>query len=680
MSKPIAPWTPVQVQESENNVKVSVWGREYTIDNDALFTSIKSGGEELLSAPIRLVGEETDGKPMVWEDKQAFVCSNNESEAIICTTQHSECFTINTALTVEYDGSCRMDVKLMTHDLILQQKKTWAKEDKLKFWKNPCDLKYLWLEIPLKKSLMENYHCYPSTVEFECGDITIPQLKMSRKIPSSMKIASPRLVWLGNTEKGLCFYSDNQKSIELADKKCGAEVIVGEDDIVLRVRLLDKHPSNWTERSKWDTERSDFPTISFKLGLQATPTKPFPENPYKEKVLQIDCFEKTPGEYSDYLSKPTMPGSDEIGYDRMKRLGVTTLVLHEKWNKFQNSWLVPNDTARRTEEIVRECHKRGIKVIPYYGYEVSTLSPLWTGGIEKYVRGQHWATAWYRVPHQRARRACFNCEFADMFLEGIKGVVERFDFDGIYLDGTLMPHDCDNKEHGCGYYDYDGNYVAESSVFAVREMMKKLYEFFAKRGGIVNSHISNICNVPALTFVDINWDGEAASEGVVGKEGINALPLDYMRTEYIGRNFGTVYEFLAYNMSEKWGFKDAPCVSLIHGILLRPNSINEPLEVMSPVWKALDEYDVTGATWKPYWSNGVDSNSETTYISYYEKKINGKAESLVFVGNPSEQEAENVNLAIYENVDIKDAITGEQLGASIDIAPCGWKVLRVTEK
>ena len=28
-------------------------------------------------------------------------------------------------------------------------------------------------------------------------------------------------------------------------------------------------------------------------------------------------------------------------------------------------------------EIVNECHSRGIKVIPYFGYELSTLSPLW---------------------------------------------------------------------------------------------------------------------------------------------------------------------------------------------------------------------------------------------------------------------------------------------------------------
>lgn len=51
--------------------------------------------------------------------------------------------------------------------------------------------------------------------------------------------------------------------------------------------------------------------------------------------------------------------------------------LHEKWNDLQNSPFITRKTADRLRLIAEEAHKRGIKVIPYFGYEISSLSPYW---------------------------------------------------------------------------------------------------------------------------------------------------------------------------------------------------------------------------------------------------------------------------------------------------------------
>ena len=58
----------------------------------------------------------------------------------------------------------------------------------------------------------------------------------------------------------------------------------------------------------------------------ATPVKEFPENPYLEKMFHPDCFVKVKGNYIDFLR-------DKNRFDRLVEKGVTTLVLHEKWEQ-----------------------------------------------------------------------------------------------------------------------------------------------------------------------------------------------------------------------------------------------------------------------------------------------------------------------------------------------------------
>ena len=69
---PIAPWTPVEAEEQGNACSVEVWDRTYTVDSDLLFTSIKSRGNEILSAPMRLVGTE-NGEEIVWTEQAPFI-------------------------------------------------------------------------------------------------------------------------------------------------------------------------------------------------------------------------------------------------------------------------------------------------------------------------------------------------------------------------------------------------------------------------------------------------------------------------------------------------------------------------------------------------------------------------------------------------------------------------------
>ena len=640
MKKPITPWIPMSVSEGNDLCAVSMWDRTYTVDKNVLFTSIVSRGNEILNAPIRLVGLE-NGEEIVWKEQSPFVMSANEEQVTLCCSQESSAFIVNTALKTDFDGYCDMDIKIMPRGRTVAEV---FGVDKVK--PNEYSLDRLWLEIPLKKEYFSLFHYYPAapipTFEDESRGFQLSSVCMSRAIPCSMKLPFKPLLWLGNERQGLCWCADSNENWEPADENNAIEIVDGKDEVLLRFHLIDKTVEAW-KPIEGRPKNYTYPPLSFKMALQATPVKPFATNPYKEKILHIDCFKKILEEYDDFLAKPVVEGSTEIGYDRMKRLGVTTLVIHEKWNKVQNYWELSKPTEKLARTIVAECHKRGIKVIPYFGYELSTLNPKYSEYATS--RSLHpcgaYAGGWYRKPNQRAYSLCFNSRYAKDMAEGIKKLTEEYDFDGVYLDSTLYPTPCINASHGCGYTDRNGNIRPTYNITALRNFMKNVYEYFESLGKMVNPHLSNCCNIPALSFSHLNWDGEH-SQSYINANGIDKIPLDYMRTEYSARNFGIPYEYLAYTF-DNWSFEDSLSIGLIHGMLSRPNDIGKPLEVISLIWKAVDSFPIESAEWNPYWENGVLPEESKVKVSFY--KAEGKTpEYLVFVANPSDSDNQTVTL------------------------------------
>lgn len=644
--KPISPWTPMEAEQIENCCKVSMWDRTYTIDNDVLFTSIKSRGSEILKAPIRIIGTE-NGEEIKWNEQESFIMRQNAEKVTVCASQESSTFIVNTSMEIEFDGYCAMDVKIMPRGMTVAEVFGVSKEKK-----NNYSLDKLWVEIPIKKDFAKLFHFWPSSpmpsFEDESKGFKLSSVSMSRAIPCSMKMPFKPIIWIGTEEQGLCWFADSDENWECSNPASAIEIIDLEDTVILRLHLIDQTVKAW-KPIDGVAKNYTYQPLSFRMGIQATPVKPFPANPYKEKILHIDCFKKIDGEYDDFLSKPVVEGDDEIGYDRIKRLGVTTLYIHEKWNKIQNYWELSEPTDKLARNIVKECHKRGIKVIPYFGYELSSLNPKYSEYASSRVLSDSgiYHGGWYRKPNQRAYTICFNSIYAKDMAEGIKKITEEYGFDGVYLDSTLYPMNCINREHGCGYIDVDGNIKPTYPITALRNFMREMYEFFELRGGIVNPHLSNCCNIPALSFSHFNWDGEH-SQTYINKHGIENVPLDYLRTEYSARNFGVPYEYIAYTF-DNWTFNDALSIALIHGMLVRPNDIGGPLEKMAPIWKAVDSFDMENSKWKPYWNNEVISAECDVKISYYETLQNGKKKFLVFISNPTDKCVKNFEFKLTDN-------------------------------
>lgn len=668
------PFKPIKIETEGFTHRVDVLERSVIFGANSLPTSIKTQNVELLNGPIRLCGIE-NGEEIVWDndyehnESESFIHSRSAEKTVICGAMQSKLFIVDTCICVEYDGCITFDVKVMPRGRTVAQFFGLQQQAKRQF-----KLEQLWLEIPLKSELAQMYHVYPNT-GMKLADGTVierVETNSSGFLPGQdCYLPFKPLVWLGNDDLGLGWFADTDKNWQPTCADRAIELVHGGDELVLRVRLLDTQPSAWSGDPARGNEL--YTPISFKFGLLPTPVKQFPKQPYLHNAMHLDCFVKVKGNYIDFLSQ-------ENRFDRLKEKGVTTLILHEKWNKEQN-WFEPSEyTKDQLKKIVDECHSRGIKVLTYFGYEISALSPVWSEYSER-VRykapdGSH-NDGWYRVPYQRDYTVCYTDEWQDKFIDGVCRLMDEFYIDGVYLDGTTQPRLCVNTEHGCGYYDENGNLHGTYRVEAIRKMFRRLYAEVEARGGMVNVHASGCVNYTVLPYIHQTWYGENLQHAYT--KGLKEdLPLGYFRAEYTGRNMGVPVEFIAYENRPHWGFENALACSIIHGILPRPNNIEGPLDLMSGIWKIVDGFPVAQSEWCPYWKNSVKSSDERIKFSYYRyKAIDGGIQMLVFCANTTAADISGVKVEFGEaGVKMLDTATGKEQN-ELSFGPFSYKILYV---
>lgn len=669
------PFIPVRAESHELCHTVHVVGRDYTFGADGMITSIRSQGHELLAAPIRVVVKE-DGSEAVWDrnypenESESFVQCRDDEQITLCGAMQSERFIVDVMNVVHYDGSVDMDLKLMTRGKTVAQVFGIAGVKPARF-----QLDRLWLEIPLKAEACSLFHMFPnSAMKLADGSVREQQtMSMSGRLPEkSAGLPFKALLWVGDEERGLGWYAETDCGWQPEDPDSAIELVREEDQLILRLRLLDSHPESW----QGDPERGMdiYYPISFRFGIQATPVKPFPRQPYPNNTFHVDCGIKIKGNYMDFFSA-------ENRFDRLVEKGVTTLILHEKWNKSQNWFQLSEFTRKQLCFICDECHKRGIKVLPYFGYEISAMAPVWSDLGSKLTVNREDQTplgGWWRVPFQRDYVVCYNTEYARLFVDGIAELMDTCHIDGVYLDGTAEPRYCCSTEHGCGWHDRQGRIHGTYRVNAVRRLFRQLYEAVTSRGGEINVHAFGMINFTALPYIHQSWYGENLQFSLMqgSSQDIN---LDYFRAEYIGRNMGVPVEFIVYENRPKWRFETALSCALLHGILPRPNDIAYPLELMSSVWKILGAFPVEQSDWMPYWKNGVKTSHEKVKVSYYcYTALDGAKEILAFVCNISAAPIERVDVCFTEDVSAAmDMMSKEPVGFSFELDGFACRILYV---
>ena len=630
-----APWTPVTAKDGT----VSTWGRTFAFASNALPVRVTSAGRDLLAGPMRIVCADGKGEEIVWKKGGSWVQEATDEAVVICAWQEADVLTADVTARIEFDGMAKISLALVPGPK-----------------GNRKDFSRAWLEIPLVPACATLFNYSPASWS---------KLENTGAVTGPLAWPFRCAVWLGDEDVGLCWFCESDEAFSPADPARAIEVLPGTDATILRIRLAETAsalPSTWT------------------FGLQATPVKPFPKRFNADHTVHAPQMGagitiKRPEVW--WTAQRAFPeGRIEETLDAVAKAGTKTVVFHEDWIPVQN-----NPTPRADfKAIVDACHARGMKVLVYQGYELSPLDPLWGDHHADWLgknKDGHYVSHWFREPGQRDYCVCYNSDFAAVWLARVKGAYDALGLDGVYLDSTIRPRACANERHGCGWRDAEGKLHVTYPFFAVRKMMRELYEFVEARGGRIDAHQSGYVCPATLAFAHSYWDGEQIAVGGNKKDIRKELNIDAFRAEFMGRNHGVPCEFLAYE-KPGWCYDDALAITLLHDVMVRPCGF-VAVPRLAALWKALDDFGAADAEWIPYWKKPIDVSPASVKASVYRRG----GESLIVVSNVSAEESVTAEVTLSVGAArATDALTGKALPVRdgkvcVDLLPFRYILLRV---
>ncbi len=587
-------WQPLQVKKDGTSVQIGCFGRTYHMDG-TLPGKIVSNGNEVLTSPIRLRAA-FHGKEESVRNENTYIEEQNDDRLVYLNQATVGNVIINSRVTVERDGLIWIDLMLFpftgTGAMFGDIDSLTPKLDRLT------------LELPISRNCGELFHYWPAVSASLSSNGT---LSNSGSIPENgLSLPFRPHLWIGNESAGLSFYAESNQFWQNSDQAKALTVSLTDSATVVQIHLLDSMPVDWVGRSGDDWNDAIEP-IGFSFGLQASPVKPYtPVGDYR-KVCHKNLACADPDHPYDL-------DSFEREADEFASLGIRWRTFHEDWSIIQN-YGRPQDEALFKAKI-DALHKRGIKAMVYFGYEyASALPDFYDNYRNAVVRGENGTLrgGWQRRPPQRDYIVCYAGNYAETMLERCRHAMDEYGADGIYTDGTYVPIGCANEKHGCGWTDRDGNRHQTWPLRKVREHVKKLYTQTHERGGIVEAHQSS-CVIPMiLAYSDCYWDGEhialtydpvtQAARVLSGKEliekytGENGSGVGAIRAEFTGINFGVPCQFLSYAPV----FDECSGLTLLYGVLPKPQGGMDNLRQAARHWKIMDDYGLNEDCFIPFW-------------------------------------------------------------------------------
>ena len=526
---------------------------------------------------------------------------------------------LNTSMEVYYDGAVKCGIRIEPSSL---------RELHDAYPERNIVLDKLWLEIPIKKEVAKYYHVWPLYEPIlidgkPSSDYWVDQAFYSQGDMPEKSLATgfKHSIYLGNDDVGLSVFFETHKGWTPSDNMHVIEALVQEDCVLLRVHLLDSEHDNWLKKDKF--KGCFMHPIMFSFGMQATPVKPFPANPFEDKACQICAIKRDKENNETELLFTPLENveENEIALDTMKKAGVTTVMVHETWNDIQNGVWLTEESANRLRKMVKAAHDRGMKILPYFGYELASLDPMCDDlikyrniGVDEFSDESHWT----RRPYQRDYIICNSSksEFNRYWLDGIEKLMVEFGFDGLYLDGTYAVKVCANEAHGCGWRDRDGKLHQTFPIWGMRDTLEELYIMVHKHGGVIDAHTSNNYTIPAIAFADTFWDGEPVQgRFLAGK--VDSIPEGHVRSMYSGRNLGIPIRMIC-STNKNWSFHEATACVLPYGLLPKPNGNAKQLKEMSTLWNIYDSVPMAKAKFIPYYKTAITTTNDFVKASYYD--------------------------------------------------------------
>ncbi len=633
--KVLPPYSDLRVEKQGGRVAVLTCGRKYEFGDAPFALALESKGQALLAAPVRLTGT-VNGRALALTGKPAKVQESSATQAILAQKLTDKGISVSIRTVVEFDGLMRMDWQVAAA-------KATAIDN-------------LTVEIPLDAARAQYiYHWNSSGCVRGAG-----ALKEAER-----NFAFEPILWLGDDERGLSWFAESDQYWYPADDSKAIQVVKGLKEVTLRLNLIGKK-----------VQLEPGAPLKYSFGLQATPVKPIGQTCWDYRFYDLSQ------EDIKYPSDAMMVVPDSL-LDTLAAGGVKTIQVSSQWEPLQNYPKTPY--GEKVRSLVARSHQRGMKVILYLGFNISDLIPEWPyigDDCATSPKGGYTPLTNLYQPVQNAYNVCLKSVYQDLMADGVARMMEDFDIDGVYLDTTSSPWACSNALHGCGYVRPDGSRAPTYPVFAVRETIKRIYTAVKQRkpDGLVDLHVYDCMNSPALSYVTSYWTGEQLSPAKFYPDG---LPLDRFRTEFMGVNWGVPAELLYYHLGP---YENGFSLALLHDVDVRPEATWN-LPFASGVWKAMLDFDRANALWYPYWKNSryVTVQPANCFASLYRHPRNGL---MIALSNLSPEKAsivlelDRAALGLTGPLSARDAVTGKEIAVqentvTTELPSVGWQLIRV---
>lgn len=477
------PWTPIKV-EGES---LTVTARTLTLAKGGLPAAITAAGAEVLTGPVLARATVNGAETVLTGNELKF--GETAPDRVAWTGQLTgPGFTAAVSGSLEYDG-------LAAWRVVLEPAAG-----------GPVDLQALSLEFPLRAAHASqlivnggggNFRASHQVGMLPAGNGRVWDSKSClSKIERGVAVGNfCPVVWLGDDDRGLCFFGENDRGWTPSADSPAQEIRRDGDTVVYRMNIISRP-------LKLEKPRE------FTFYAHPTPTKPLPagwrsynrqgQGKYLASYELIDQFRGFPV-YS-YADRPSIDISFQIE---------------------PVSW----EDATALSGKLRAMGGKLQPVLMYLDYSWPKMGP----SMDDY-RGGLWACG----------RMSWNRQVEDYFTYWMTEYCRRGVIDGIYIDDTSLGRSM--APFGPGYTTDEGKPQPGFNTLGFRRFLKRLWTFCDQAGKTphIVPHMTWCFEIPALAF---------ASACVNGEDRDIIFPAEHVYMQTWGRD-----ELRVMGGGDKWGF------------------------------------------------------------------------------------------------------------------------------
>lgn len=165
---------------------------------------------------------------------------------------------------------------------------------------------------------------------------------------------------------------------------------------------------------------------------------PIPAKPVNQELNDLRVHWLGPHQYQ----RTYWPTDEQIA--SLARRGINVIIGGVNWRS--GEYAKPAD-PKETRRIIAACHRNGIRIIPYI-----TFTDLEYETAAYPAHGEEWQIEPAASFRHQTNLMCYGAEgWREYWKKDVDTILDRFDFDGLYIDFWVGKMACRNVLHGCGH-------------------------------------------------------------------------------------------------------------------------------------------------------------------------------------------------------------------------------------